>query len=415
MSEVADVVSSSRLFESLAKALPELEVNARFESVETAGSGDLIRKLQKALPEIRNERENPGVMVSFRDETSAQLQSFLAAQSASLGKVGPVTPGGLEAKFDSHDILGWFGSFFSWWKKISPHPWLTDDSQPGSFPDVARIALISDWGTGLYGAPACAQSIEADKAGFAMVMHLGDVYYSGDAPEMKSRFLDLWPKVNGAISRGLNGNHEMYTGGEAYFDTALKFFGQSGSYFAMQNNHWLLAALDTSYTDQDLFGDQAAWLDKLISQAGDRRVVLFSHHQPFSLLDNPAPKVVSKLEHHLEAKRIHAWYFGHEHRCVIYDKHPTWNVRGRCIGHSGFPEFRKPEWGVAPAETTWLRLNGTSVTPAAVLLDGRNPFITGHESEYGPHGYVTIQFENTKLTECYFLADGTPTKSQEIS
>ncbi len=200
-------------------------------------------------------------------------------------------PGGLEAKFDSKDILGWFGSFFSWWKKISPHPWIAGDPQAAPFPDLARVAVLGDWGTGLYGAPVCAKNIAEDHAGFTLVMHLGDVYYSGDDTEMQTRFLQLWPKVNGALSRGLNGNHEMYTGGKAYFNTVLKTFGQSASYFALQNNRWLLACLGTAYVDHDLAGEQANWLTQLIAQAGDRKVVLFSHHQPYSLLDVQGPQL----------------------------------------------------------------------------------------------------------------------------
>jgi hypothetical protein len=239
-------------------------------------------------------------------------------------------------------------------------------------------------------------------------MHLGDVYYSGDDGEMKTRFLDVWPNVQGALSRGLNGNHEMYTGGKAYFDVALNHFRQPASYFALQNNHWLLACLDTAYADHDLAGDQASWLTNLIAQAGDRKVVLFSHHQPFSLMDVQGPKVVQKLQVHLTAGRIYAWYWGHEHHCVIYDPHPVWGLRGRCVGHSGFPEFRKTDWGAAPAQPTWHRLNQTSDSPGGSVLDGRNEYIEGHETEYVPHGYVTLEFENSTMTEIVHRADRTP-------
>jgi hypothetical protein len=345
-------------------------------------------------------------MVTFRDQTCAQLQTFLAAQAHAENKVDVAHPGGLEAKFDSHDILGWFGSFFTWWKKIRPHDWIKGDLQPTLFSDVSRIAVLGDWGTGLYGAPVCAESIAKDKAGYEMVLHLGDVYYSGDEKEMENRFLKLWPKVDGALNRALNGNHEMYTGGKAYFEKTLEKFGQKASYFAMQNSHWLVVCLDTAYEEHDLAGDQATWLTQLIAQAGDRKVVLFSHHQPFSILDSQGPKLVAKLLPHLQSRRIHAWYWGHEHRCVIYEKHPDWGFLGRCIGHSGFPEFRKKEWGAAPSQPVWLKLNATNESPAAAVLDGTNPYIAGHEAEYGPHGYVTLEFDNEKLTEFIHLPDG---------
>lgn len=415
MVKQADVVSCGLMADSLKRALPTLHARARLESAENEGVGDLLRNLEKALPIIQGEREKPGVMVTTRDQTSSMLQTFLAQQSLQTGKVQSGGARVLEAKFDSNDILGWFGSFFSWWKKIRPHPWIAGNPAPVAFPNVARIALLSDWGTGLYGAPHCAQSIQNDKAGYYMIMHLGDVYYSGNDDEMKSRFLDVWPKVGGALNRGLNGNHEMYTGGKAFFDTALKQFGQAASYFALQNDRWLLACLDTAYADHDLAGDQAAWLTNLIAQAGDRKLVLFSHHQPYSLMDVQGPKLVTKLQQHLTSGRIHAWYWGHEHHCVLYDAHPAYRLAGRCIGHSGFPEFRKSEWGAAPAQPLWHRLNSTTDSPGGFVLDGRNDYIQGHETEYAPHGYVTLEFENDKLTEFIHQADGTTIQLPKVA
>jgi hypothetical protein len=100
---------------------------------------------------------------------------------------------------------------------------------------------------------------------------------------------------------------------------------------------------------------------------------------------------------------------------LVYDLHPTWSLLGRCIGHSGFPEFRKAEWGPTPAKATWLKFDSKGAVPAAVLLDGPNSYIKGHESEYLPHGYVTLEFDNQKLRETFYLADGTSLKTQEIA
>jgi len=405
MDQHADVVSPRRLGESLIKAMPELQARARLESADAQATRQLLNSLKESVAIISAEPESPGVMATFRDPTSSLLQTFLA-QQVSDSKVNPVRAGGLEAKFDSNDILGWFGSFFTWWKKISPHPWLQGDVKADPFPDIARVALLADWGTGLYGAPVCAESIAKDTAGFQLVMHLGDVYYSGDEQEMQDRFLKLWPRVDGAINRALNGNHEMYTGGKAYFGTTLPSFQQKASYFAFQNKHWLLICLDTAYAEHDLAGDQANWVTQLIAGAGERKVILFSHHQPYSILDIQGPKLIAKLRPHLEGRRIYAWYWGHEHRCVIYEPHSKWGLLGRCIGHSGFPEFRKTEWGAAPERPVWLKLDATTESPAAVVLDGKNPYVIGHEVEYGPHGFVTLQFENEKFKEFVHLPDG---------
>lgn len=41
----------------------------------------------------------------------------------------------------------------------------------------------------------------------------------------------------------------------------------------------------------------------------------------------------------LKRIRTHAWYWGDEHHCILYDKRPIWNLHGRCIGHTRIPLF----------------------------------------------------------------------------
>ena len=49
----------------------------------------------------------------------------------------------------------------------------------------------------------------------------------------------------------MNANHDMFTGGHGFFeflDTDPRFARQGGaSYFALENEHWLVAALDTAW------------------------------------------------------------------------------------------------------------------------------------------------------------------------
>ncbi|MCI0748885.1 MAG: metallophosphoesterase, partial [Verrucomicrobia subdivision 3 bacterium] len=275
-------------------------------------------------------------------------------------------------------------------------------------PDQLRAAVLGDWGTGLYGAPVCAQSIVKDAAKYQFLLHLGDVYYSGTDAEVAERFLALWPKVDGALNRALNSNHEMYTGGHAYFQQTLRQFGQKASYFALQNKDWLLVGLDTAYDDHDLRDPQADWLRGLLANNHSRRLVLFSHHQPFSLLDGQGPKLVEKLAEFLKTGRIFAWYWGHEHRCVIYDRHPTWRFFGRCVGHSGYPYFREPvrEFKPDPEHPGWLRIPARNMVPLGIVLDGSNRHVVGHEDEYGPNGYMTLEFDGPRLTEFVHSAEG---------
>jgi hypothetical protein len=341
------------------------------------------------------------------------LQSYLAERANEEGKL-ELQPTGLEeAKFDEHDWLGWVGSFFKWVKGLKKRKWLTAPAAPEPLGNKTRVALLGDWGTGLYGAPISAATIKNDAKGYGLLMHLGDVYYAGTEGEVKERFLAFWPNNAGAISRAINSNHEMYMGGKGYFDLTLKQFGQSASYFALQNDHWILVGLDSAYRDPhhgSLTKDQIPWLRNIIHQAEGRKIILVSHHQAFSNLETADP-VAEALGEFLKAKKIFAWYWGHEHRCIIYDRHPGWELYGRCVGHSGFPYFRD-KLNHLPYDSnfpvaTWRKLAAKNLIPGGLVLDGPNPYIEDHADEYGTQGHMTLKFDGEHLNEIVHLPDGT--------
>ena len=384
----------------------------------------LRAQLSSALSILEEEslRQGPGMMAAVPNQFASLLQSRmleepppgdLQALSAGTGEMRA-----LEVKYDEHDILGWVGSVFTWWRKISPEPWRTPSDAPDPIGNgkKLRVAMMADWGTGLYGAPVCARSIERDPKPVDLLLHLGDVYYSGTQGEVRSRFLDLWPKRTGAISRACNANHEMYTGGEGYFRVLLPAFEQKASYFALQNDHWVLVGLDSAYTDHDLAGDQAAWLEKIVEKAGDRKVVVFSHHQPYSLFDSQGPKLVEKLGGLLGRRRLFAWYWGHEHRCVIFDRHPVWGLHGRCIGHGGYPYFRDQLGGFQLAEgKVWRKVPAKNLIPGALVLDAPNRYVEGEEERYGANGYVTLEFDEDHMTENLHDPDGSVLLARQLS
>ena len=358
----------------------------------------------------------PRVMHTPRDTTAALLQAHVAVNAVRENKVESFLLRGLESileafdvKFSADDWLGWMLSFFTWVEALDPAKFLSAPADPAPIPNDYSVAVIGDWGTGLYGAPHCAQSIKNDPDGYSLLLHLGDIYYSGLPDEVTDRFLGLWPFSSTAVSRSLNGNHEMYTGGHAYFEELLPKLGQTSSYFAFQNDFWTLAALDTAYTqpfggqEGNLNHEQVDWLTRLVASSGDRKLVLFSHHQPFSLLDaNQGPMLVKWLQPLLEGKQVYAWYWGHEHRCVLYDPHPAWGLRGRCVGHGGFPEAR-PDLSTATSSgelgSQWKKLAGNANSPAGLILDSPNVYIPGFEEQFTPHGYLRLEFHGAKLTE----------------
>jgi hypothetical protein len=380
----------------------------------------MFENYSRALKILESEQRDTGVLAAPDDQFTSLLQSYVAEQSMLAEKVDEAAGGdGLEAQFDERDILGWARSLFTWVKKIRPHKWQTAPTTPDTLPDSTRVAILGDWGTGLYGAPDCTKSIETDAKGYGLLLHLGDVYYSGTDKEVADRFLNLWPKNADAISRACNSNHEMYTGGYAYFDQTLRKFKQPASYFALQNDNWLLVGLDSAYKEWQLANEQVEWLKGLLANAGHRRVILFSHHQLFSWMEKPKSKMQAELGELLTDKRIFAWYWGHEHRCMVYDRHPQWNIYGRCVGHSGYPYFRdKINSGTIVAhgsqDSTLRKVESKNMVPGGLILEGPNPYVKDHQNEYGPNGYMTLELNGDRLNEIVQMPDGGIIYEREI-
>ena len=278
-----------------------------------------------------------------------------------------------------------------------------------TMPDVARIALAADWGTGTDSAYAVGSAIAADAPD--ITIHLGDVYYSGDHQEFANYFLppDCWPRGS-YRTFALVGNHEMYSGGHAYFDFALRTLGQPTSYFCLENANWRIVALDTGYDcttglrfvigedHTTVRGEVLGWLEKTIfaNPADDRPVIFLSHHQWFSAFDSHGyPDVGRQLEPYL--KRVALWFWGHEHRFAAYARvAPPGGtpVRARCIGHGGMPVEIGPP----------LIKANQDLKP--VFLDARHHVNVG-DAAIGYCGYAMLALNGPALTVRYFDEDRT--------
>jgi hypothetical protein len=386
-----------------------------------------ISEISDALDAMQAAQGNrPQVMHTPRNMTAALLQTHVAQHAIQenklesfVMKIFDTVVEAFQVKFSADDLIGWAASFFTWIEGLVPAAWPEPAAEATPIgKNFVRIGLIGDWGTGLYGAPFCANSIIADQDGYDLVLHLGDVYYSGLDKEVQERFLDFKLQNGNWITRSLNGNHEMYTGGHGYFELLLPQLKQTSSYFAFQNDYWTLIALDTAY-NQDPGGQegnlvgpgnsqpQIDWLTNIIGAAGSRKIALFSHHQPFSQLDaNQGPKLIEALRPFLEAQKITVWYWGHEHRCVLYDPHPAFGFRGRCMGHGGFPENRV-DLSNAPYSSQlgsqWRQLSAKKIgdldVPGGLALDSANPYVPQLEAQFEPHGFMRLEFDNERVTE----------------
>jgi len=409
-----------------AESLPEAQ--SPEAQLRQAHYDQIMQRLQQATDEVQSD-----VMITVQDREVSLAQSKIAEQATATRSLAS---GGQEVQFGTGlsggDWLRWMWSLTDWVDRKEAHPILRPtaaqaDTLSGDF----TVAMAGDWGTGLYGAPKIATAIRNMAAArkFDVVMHLGDVYYAGTKAEVKDRFLSLWPTDAGTVSRALNGNHEMYSGGFGYFQMILPALNQPSSYFALQNEHWLLVGLDTAYVDHDMDTTQVAWLNLILKQAGvpdkKRKAVFFSHQQPFSRLDEQGPKLQKALVHILEEKLARAWYWGHEHQCVIYDEYAPWGLFGRCLGHGGIPEPRKDEVKNAPADTkyaggagcTWRRLAGKENVPGSIALDGPNMDMKkpSDQQKFVPHGFMTLEFKGDQLIERVFASDQTEIFKNTIS
>jgi hypothetical protein len=246
----------------------------------------------------------------------------------------------LETPFDTSDP-GWLTVAFEKLKELFrgkhqfvKHTSLTSFRQ--NLPTNAVVALFADWGTGEPTAQRVMQQIKARNPTHAV--HLGDVYYSGTPKEVKNRFLDVidlfGPPHSSCNYFALNSNHEMYSGGYGYFDTTLPRFGQEASYFCLANEDWQLIGIDSGYEDHGLQDPQKEWLAAQLQRRGPKNVLL-SHHQLFSpyesVSDKRLPKKIGDL-----LPNIYAWFWGHEHKCIILGDHL--GIKARCIGHAAIPD-----------------------------------------------------------------------------
>lgn len=276
-------------------------------------------------------------------------------------------------------------------------------------PSAAKIALFGDWGTGTQEAIDLLTQIK----GFSpdILMHLGDVYYSGTQDEIQERFLDVCTSVFGSSMPtrfSLSGNHDMYSGGAGYY-WLVDQLGQKASYFAIQNQDWLFIAMDTGLHDFNplqggstatfLQSTEADWVNSLVANRGNKKVVFLSHHPLFSAYDPiGSSSLNSILLSQLQASlpNVTAWFWGHEHRLGVYDAFQQVK-RARCLGHAAVPVFATGS-GDPP------KLAGVPVH-----LENGEPLDMGVADGVFRHGFAIMTLNGPAAKVSYYrLGDPTP-------
>ena len=356
----------------------------------------LLAVVDKADAELQVlEREQPKVVVPADDSpgayigsapTLSMLQTIINGANEQAGLVeqaigqGLATDqNGLSDQFLSDvaqpkEGLGFFYSAFDepglfyateWVKAMAyrvfhaAHPFVVA-GPTSTLAKKARLIIVGDWGTGVGRALDVANQMRLaldEKPDWERhVVHLGDIYFCGWPDEVKERFQDPWPVKAGEAgirSWSLNGNHDMYAGGDGYFGMLAKdprFAGQGGaSYFSLGNEYWHILGLDSAYEEWSLTGNQVAWAQAERAKFPTARGILLSHHQPFSAYEGNEPGKAGNLSNAaaplLKDGFTTLWLWGHEHRCVVYEPRQL-NFDdgsqghlpfGACLGHGGVP------------------------------------------------------------------------------
>ena len=314
-----------------------------------------------------------------------------------------------------------------------------DDFVYDVLPPDATVALLGDWGTGM--APAVRLLEQLSRHAPHALVHLGDIYYAGTANEVSRHFVDLVNRILDRARRRLPvyvipGNHEMYSGGSAFYGMLAALNAppytdgaatQKASYFSLRTTDgaWQLLAMDTAFHDHDPFEvtsgmtflepDELQWhLDKIArAHAAGGKTLLLSHHQlfsPFATIGRPASKpsgqqayntnLLNSFREVLEAGKVAAWFWGHEHNLALYEPYGPLKT-GRCIGHGAVPVLASQEpYKVLPGLADPPRLVRDPATGQEIRL------VTNPDGVFGI-GYVILRLRGADRTAevSYYVLD----------
>jgi Calcineurin-like phosphoesterase len=347
----------------------------------TEGTADAPDPFMEAVNEVAELRAKDGSEVADTEEGIADipkicaslglryLEALVSGDTARARRIkDQMTGGTCDPKWASTltEYAKYFGA--SGTRGNIPYVRAADvGSRTISISSGSRIAVFGDWGTGAAPARRILTMIREQKPD--VLLHLGDIYYSGTPVECAANFTDVIRPIfgDGIPAFTLAGNHDMYSGGLGYYDLVKKFNAgdraQQSSFFCLRSDDafWQILAMDTglhdyspiSVTDALTFveEDEQDWLEQRVAEFGGR-TILVSHHQLFSAFSQIGkaradgsflsynPNLLALFKR-LKAKgQIAAWLWGHEHNLCIYEPYLGLD-RGRCIGHGAIPIFEE--------------------------------------------------------------------------
>jgi len=352
------------------------------------------------------------------NDYEGQVQTLTARAAAPPGAAEAlqisVGPGGEilgTGKYEELDLL---------WELVAGTVWLENILHRHPFPpgtpklvriaDKVTIALAGDFGTGNFGAsdsPSTKISKFIPTLSPDITIHLGDVYYAGTSGEEQNKLMSYWPKGSFG-SFALNSNHEMYSGGGPYFNEAVggpvfNKYQSPFSFFALENQNWIIVGLDSAYEAGafDLYMNaslgktsQLAWLKGIAQHAMQTRqkVILLTHHNGLPEDGNFGNRLglYNEVMSAFSGFDLPAyWYWGHVHAGIAYK--PDGNlVLCRCAGHGALP------WGLASE----LKNNpNVDWYESCSANDANSPLRVYN-------GFVFLKFDGATMTETFYDETG---------
>jgi len=237
---------------------------------------------------------------------------------------------------------------------------------------------------------------------FDALIHLGDTYHGGSEAEMFRHLVVPLQRCQHELAGenrpavfSLCGNHDLYAGPDGYLGV-LEAFDQPGRYFAIEAGPVRIACLDSTLDDHGmrrhgrLDDAQLAWLRT--KQGDGKQLVALTHHVPRSAWQAGS---VELREQVASVPGLVAWYWGHEHRAVAFERDGFY---GGCVGNGAFlesrtacPDPRGVAWYPGRATCTCFQTRG---------------------SRYWPHGFLELDLSDAGIEESWHVEGGDEFKRQ---
>lgn len=407
-------------------------------------------QIQQTLSEARRAFDSPG---RFVEEIRAKRSKDLAEPDTRVTR-GEVTRSAstipdelilypdIPIEPNSHkfepvaDALGWFFNsiYYILRDKVNPKHLKADFPLHSEFPgnfiytmknqqdeiagvdDKITIALLADFGTGLYHSRYIARNIASLDPDY--VIHLGDVYYAGRFSEFRYHFEEpLAPVLNKARVFTMNANHEMFSGAFPYFNyifqkrnrrTGWVEQEQEGSYFCIRSEKYQIIGIDTAYHKDGRHPEQAlnSWLGKRLregKEANPKRInILLSPNEPYELGKDEFSGLYYDLEEFVREKLIDVWFWGNTHYCALFKPSGKAPFIGSCIGHGGHPIYKHDVEENTDKHQRIVRKNANIPTAEWVDLSFKFPKATGLRPDLGNHGFCLLELMRNSVKLTYY-------------